>query len=143
MLGRTPAIVAEGLGFPLIELPDTADAMELALRVMVDHLVATGKLPPGQEEEALDAVRQREQLGATAVGQALALPHGYSRAVARTVGLVAASKAGVVWPGSLDGQAVHTVCLVLLPLGNRGACRDWNRKLQGFFEDRRPAESGR
>ena len=37
----------------------------------------------------------------------------------RTVGLVAASKAGVVWPGS-DGQTVHTVCLVLLPLGVTG-----------------------
>src|SRR5262249_28087744 len=141
--GRTPAVVAADLGYPLIELPDTADSMESALRVMVNHLVATGALPPGQEEEALGAVRRRELLGATAVGQAPALPPGYSSAVVGTVGLVAASKAGVVWPGSLDGQAVHTVCLVLLRLGDRGACRDWNRKLQRFFEDRRPVESGR
>ena len=142
MLGRTPAVVAADLGLPLIELPDTADSLELALRVMVHHLVATGEVPPGQEEEALGAVRRREQLGATAVGQALALPHGYSTAVTRTVGLVAASQPGVVWPGS-DRQAVHTVCLVLLPLGDRGAARAWSRKLQGFFEDRRAAEAGR
>ena len=48
MLGRTPAAVAAGLGLPLIELPDTADSMELALRVMVHHLAATGELPPGR-----------------------------------------------------------------------------------------------
>jgi mannitol/fructose-specific phosphotransferase system IIA component (Ntr-type) len=143
MLVPTPAVVAADLGFPLIELPDTADSMELALRVMVKHLVANGELLPGQEGEALGAVRGREQLGATAVGRALALPHACSRGVARTVGLVAASKAGLVWPGSLDGQAVHTVCLVLLPLGDRGALRDWNRKLQRFFEGQRAAESGR
>jgi len=46
----------------------------------------------------------------------------------------------VVW---VWGQAVHTVCLVLLPLGDRGASRDWNRMLQKFFEDWRVAESGR
>jgi mannitol/fructose-specific phosphotransferase system IIA component (Ntr-type) len=142
MIGLTPAVVATDLGFPLIELPDTADSMELALRVMVKHLVATGEVPSGQKGEALGAVLRCEQMGGSAVGQALALPQGWSTAVARTVGLVAASKAGVVWPGG-DGQAVHTVCLVLLPLGDQGASRDWHRKLQKFLEDRRPAESGR
>jgi mannitol/fructose-specific phosphotransferase system IIA component (Ntr-type) len=132
-IGLSPERVAAAVGFPVFELPDSAgDSAESAIRLLVDHLASLGEVAPEGAEDAIRALLRREQLGSTAVGAGLALPHAKSWAVHQVVGLVGSSRAEIDWDGgrphvlpvqdALDGpQRVHTVCLLLAPEGDRSA----------------------
>jgi PTS system nitrogen regulatory IIA component len=64
-------------------------------------------------EEVLAQLREREQLGSTAIGEGIALPHGRGEAE-RTVGALGISPQGIPW-----GDArVHVVIALLSPLAS-------------------------
>jgi mannitol/fructose-specific phosphotransferase system IIA component len=132
-IGHSPERVAAAVGFPIIELPNaTVDSVESATRLLVEHLASIGEVASECAEDTIRALLRREQLGSTAVGAGLALPHAKTRAVRQVVGLVGASRAGIDWDGgrprvlpvqeATDGpQRVHTVCLLLAPEWDRSA----------------------
>lgn len=71
----------------------------------------------------LDQVRRdvfaREQQMSTGVGMGLALPHARSAAVTDTLAAFAITESGVPF-GSMDGQPVRMICLLVGPEDERG-----------------------
>lgn len=63
-------------------------------------------------ERVLTTLREREQLGSTAIGEGVALPHGRGE-VEQTVGALGISPLGVQW----GDVRVHVVIALLSPLG--------------------------
>lgn len=62
-------------------------------------------------------IQQREQMGSTAIGAGIAIPHCQIDGLPSIVGIIGESEVGVPWPRSVDGQPVHRVCLVVMPKG--------------------------
>lgn len=85
------------------------------IREIVENLVHCGSLAHGDTESLVATLLRREELGSTGIGEGVALPHTKHPAVAREVGTVAWSSAGVDF-GSIDGQPVHLIVLLLSPI---------------------------
>ena len=80
---------------------------------IVDHLVATGRLGERHKEDLLMALLKRESLGATSIGNHVAIPHVKNDLVTEFVGAVARSKKGIDFaPGE---EKVHVIILFLSP----------------------------
>jgi mannitol/fructose-specific phosphotransferase system IIA component (Ntr-type) len=84
----------------------------------VRHAVVLGYLPQGEERPILATILEREDLGSTALGNGMALPHCQCRSLERFVGV-----AGFLHPGipfdAIDGQPVDRVFLTLSPPGGQ------------------------
>ena len=95
------------LGLPLVELPPaaTTSAGE-AIRFLVAQTRAAGGLTEATAEEALRSALRREQLGTTAVGGGLALPHAKVEGLPQLSGVLGHCAAGMAWP-SPDGKPDH------------------------------------
>jgi len=84
-----------------------------ALLEIVDHLVRTGRLDEAQKEELLMALLKRESLGATSIGNDVAIPHVKTELVKEFVGAIALSRDGIDFaPGE---PRVHVVFLFFSP----------------------------
>lgn len=83
----------------------------------------TGAVVAGSDvndrELVLNMLRNREQLGSTALEQGVAFPHGRSLAVKQLTILIARSKAGVDFE-SEDGKPTHLFFLILAPPQDTG-----------------------
>ncbi len=88
---------------------------EDALRKIVVALPERG-FSGGIKRKILDLLLLREQIGTTAIGQGIALPHCFSPLVQQPVVAFAVSPRGIPY-ASLDGQPVHFVFLLILPSG--------------------------
>lgn len=66
------------------------------------------------EDEFLQDVFKREEMGNTAVGFGVAIPHGKSPAVKEAAIVFGRSEAGIDWE-AFDGSLVHTVFLLAVP----------------------------
>ena len=66
----------------------------------------------------LEMLRNRESLGSTAVGKAVAFPHGRSLAVSRLMAIFARSQRGVDFD-SVDGEPTHLFFVLLAPPQDR------------------------
>jgi mannitol/fructose-specific phosphotransferase system IIA component (Ntr-type) len=86
------------------------------LREMVRVLAVARTIPSEDRESVFQAIVAREQLGATVIAGGIAIPHTRHPAVARTVGVVAGSEAGIDFQ-SPDGRPVHLVVLLVSPAG--------------------------
>jgi mannitol/fructose-specific phosphotransferase system IIA component (Ntr-type) len=107
------------LGFQAVELPaEASGSAEAAIRHLVGCLVAAGMLPADQAEDACHRVLHREQLGPTAIGEGVAIPHATTPAVSRIVG-VGARSTGVPWRAP-DGLPVQRITLVISPPDHPG-----------------------
>ena len=142
-----PEAARSALGFPLVELPPaaTASARE-AIGFLVAQARAAGELTETIAEKALRLALRREQLGPTAVGGGLALPHAKVEGLPQLTGVLGHCAAGVDWP-SPDGERVRLVCLLLLwPRG--GEMVQFREAGWGYFRGRghrpqtEPAEPG-
>lgn len=70
-----------------------------------------------QAGELISAVLEREQLGATAVGGGVAIPHGKVAGLGDPFLALARATPGIDWgPDAPDGQPVQILALVLSPL---------------------------
>lgn len=80
---------------------------------IVDQLVVTGRLNEKHKEDLLMALLKRESLGATSIGNNVAIPHVKTDLVTEFVGAIAISKKGIDFaPGE---PPVHVVILFLSP----------------------------
>ncbi len=89
-----------------------ADSKDEALEKIVD-LVAPE--PESRNRQViLEMLRNREQLGSTAVGKGVAFPHGRSLAVSKLMAIFARSEKGVAFD-SLDGEPTYLFFALLAP----------------------------
>ncbi len=90
-----------------------------AIAALVNRLHSTGDLRQDAVDSIIAAIAKREELGPTGIGGGLAVPHTTHPSVSRIVGAIGYSRSGIDF-GSLDGQPVHTVVMVLSPPGKPG-----------------------
>lgn len=84
---------------------------------LIDALGKTpfaSELPPELRGSFLDEIKKREELGNTALGEGIALPHARIAGLERPLMAFASLKPGVDFE-SLDGQPTQFVFLILLP----------------------------
>jgi PTS system fructose-specific IIA component/PTS system nitrogen regulatory IIA component len=85
-----------------------------AIAALVDRLLATGNLRQEDAASVLAALTHREELGSTAIGGGVAIPHTKHPSISHVVGAVGYAPSGVDF-NSPDGQPVHTVVMLLSP----------------------------
>jgi mannitol/fructose-specific phosphotransferase system IIA component (Ntr-type) len=80
---------------------------------IVDQLCSSGRVSPKHKEDLLMALLKRESLGATSIGNHVAIPHVKTDLVTEFVGAIAISKKGIDFaPGE---PPVHVIILFLSP----------------------------
>lgn len=94
-----------------IRIPLQATTKEDLLRELVEVIVAQGVQEP---EEILRAVREREAVLSTGIGNGVAIPHGKSAAVPDLV-MAAGRTANPVEFDSLDGEPVQLLFMLVGP----------------------------
>jgi nitrogen PTS system EIIA component len=87
---------------------------EEVLSELVDGLIEGGGLEAALREDALAALRERESLATTGVGQNVAIPHVKIRGLERAVASLSVHPGGVEW-GAVDGEPVQLFFTVLRP----------------------------
>lgn len=99
-------------------VPDfAAESKDDALRHLTDSVVAGSEV--NDAPTILQMLRNREQLGSTALSKGVAFPHGRSLAVKKLTILVARSHEGVDFD-SEDGKPTHLFFLILAPPQDTG-----------------------
>ena len=73
----------------------------------------------GDAEECLYAIRQREQIESTAIGEGIAIPHGRSDTVKKLAIAFGRSKEGIAFD-ALDVKPVHLLFMILSPKDAQG-----------------------
>lgn len=82
------------------------------LSCMVDYLIEKRKIDKEDKREILKKLIQREEMGSTAIGGGIALPHARVKSVKNIVICLAVSNEGVDFD-SLDEQPVSVITLLL------------------------------
>ncbi|MFA6281536.1 MAG: PTS sugar transporter subunit IIA [Candidatus Omnitrophota bacterium] len=82
------------------------------LATILEHLVAKKKISKDTEKEILKNLLQRENMGSTAIGGHIALPHARITSVKSIVICFVVSKEGVEFD-SLDQEPVNIIALLL------------------------------
>ena len=83
-----------------------------------------------EKQKILELLFLREQIGTTAIGHGIALPHCFSPEVHEPIVAFGVSPAGVSFP-SLDGRPVHFIFVLILPQ-NEAAERQKRQILQNI-----------
>ena len=94
------------------DLPDTSkrDVFE----TLITRLADAGRLPREEVGSVVEALLQREELGSTAIGDGIAIPHVVHGAVSELSMTIGYAPEGLNF-ASLDGRKVHTVILTIGP----------------------------
>jgi len=78
----------------------------------VDHLISTKKVDKKYRKEIIKSLLQREEMGSTAIGGGVALPHARLENIKKVVLCLGISSQGINFD-SLDGEPVHVIALLL------------------------------
>ncbi len=92
---------------------------EGVLSELLDILISAKKIEPGQKEELLRVLMEREKLGSTAIGNGIAIPHVKSSLVNGLVAALGISRDGVDFE-ALDGEKVYILFLLISPVDAAG-----------------------
>ena len=95
-----------------IKIPLASTEKDALLRELVE--IVGGATASGDGEEVLRAVREREQVLSTGIGNGVAIPHGKSAAVGSLVLAAGVTPKGVDFE-ALDGQPVQLFFLLVGP----------------------------
>ena len=95
-----------------IKIPLQADTKEGVLRELVQVITHNDEID--EPEEVLRAVREREAVLSTGIGNGVAIPHGKSGLVEELV-MAAGRTAGPLEFDSLDGQPVRLLFMLIGP----------------------------
>ncbi|MDB4766727.1 PTS sugar transporter subunit IIA [bacterium] len=98
-----------------IESDVQAADKEAVIRELVGSLVKAGQLSGSEEENIVQAVLKREELGSTGIGRGIAVPHTKHPSVTDPIGTVGVSHSGVDF-SSLDGEPVNLFFMLISPL---------------------------
>lgn len=109
--------VAELLSEDLIEADLKAKNRDEVFEQLVSDLAEAGKVD--DPREALRAVKEREDILSTGIGNGVAIPHGKTPAVDNLVAAFGRVKEGIDFQ-SLDGKPVHLVFLLISPQKEAG-----------------------
>jgi fructose-specific phosphotransferase system IIA component len=109
--------VAELLSEDLIEADLKAKNRDEVFEQLVSDLAEAGKVD--DPKEALRAVKEREDILSTGIGNGVAIPHGKTPAVDNLVAAFGRVKEGIDFQ-SLDGKPVHLVFLLISPQKEAG-----------------------
>ena len=97
--------------YPGLDALNREDALKKIVNLLPDRT-----LPCIEKRKILELLLLREQIGTTAIGQGMALPHCFSPLVQKAVVAFGVSPGGIPYP-SLDGRPVHFIFLLILPAG--------------------------
>jgi PTS system fructose-specific IIA component/PTS system nitrogen regulatory IIA component len=112
---NTHAPAIRCIGFPVYSITDGARrTKEQAIRTVLDRLVQDRSIGAEHYDVILGDILRREQLGSTGIGRGVAIPHCKTAPLDRIVGAVATFSDGVDF-GSLDGEPVKVMCLMVSP----------------------------
>ncbi|MBU0548846.1 MAG: PTS sugar transporter subunit IIA [Candidatus Omnitrophica bacterium] len=89
------------------------------LRELVDALINGGEIEKRSRNKLIEALMAREELGSTAIGQGVGIPHAKSDNVKNLVAAFGLSRKGVNFD-SLDGEPVYIFFLLLAPVDSAG-----------------------
>jgi fructose-specific phosphotransferase system IIA component len=103
----------------LINLQTTYADRDTAIKALAEQLDQQGKLH--NKEEYLAAVFEREEHGATALGEGLAVPHGKSDAVKEASFAMATLKNTLQWQGMDEDEMEEVNLIFLLAIPNAEA----------------------
>ena len=82
------------------------------LSYILDHLIQKKKIKKEHKRIVLRALLQREEMGSTAIGGHIALPHARTETVNNIIVCFSVSKEGIAFD-SLDQEPVHIIALLL------------------------------
>lgn len=105
--------LSEDLFVPRIDAKDKNEA----LRLLVDHLVATKRIKNGNI--LLKTLFEREKLGSTGLEKGIAVPHSRSMMVDKLTLLFARAPEGIDFD-AIDGKPVELIFLILAPPVDKG-----------------------
>jgi mannitol/fructose-specific phosphotransferase system IIA component (Ntr-type) len=91
---------------------------EGAIEELVHHLVELGHVAEGEEQGLVKSILAREQLGSTALGNGIAVPHCRTSLTEKFIGILGLDPRGIPF-AAVDGDPVQGVFLVLAPLDAR------------------------
>jgi PTS system nitrogen regulatory IIA component len=108
------AILDDGLVLPRLEARDRTGVLrEMAARLEARHA-------PGLDDTLLDKLLKREELGTTAIGKGVAVPHCRAKGLKAPALLLGLSPDGVAFD-AVDGKPSHVFFLLVSPEDNPGA----------------------
>ncbi len=90
------------------------DERDDAIRALLHNLVGGRLVPDDLVEAALEKIIAREELGTTAIGKGVAVPHARLEGLEKALVAFGYSSEGIEF-NALDGQPVHQVFLVVAP----------------------------
>jgi PTS system nitrogen regulatory IIA component len=108
------ALLDEGLILPRLESRDRAGVLaEMAARLESRHA-------PALDGSLLEKLLKREELGTTAIGKGVAVPHCRAKGIKSPALLLGLSPEGVAFE-AVDGKPSHVFFLLVSPEDNPGA----------------------
>jgi len=108
------ALLDDGLVLPRLEAHDRTGVLrEMAARLEARHA-------PGLDDSLLDKLLKREELGTTAIGKGVAVPHCRAKGLKVPALLLGLSPDGVAFD-AVDGKPSHVFFLLVSPEDNPGA----------------------
>jgi PTS system nitrogen regulatory IIA component len=102
-----------------ISLDIKSNKKENVLEELVDLLIEAGEIDKRCRAKMLESLMSRENLGSTAIGQGVAIPHAKTECVSKLVAAFGISKKGVDFD-SLDGEPAYIFFLLAAPQDSAG-----------------------
>jgi fructose-specific phosphotransferase system IIA component len=96
-----------------------ASKKEDVIKELVEALINAGEIEKRCRNKLVEALMAREELGSTAIGQGVAIPHAKSDSVQKLVAAFGLSSRGVDFD-SLDGELVYILFLLVAPQDSAG-----------------------
>lgn len=91
-----------------------SDEQDSAIEELVDHLVGAGALPPEKRDEAVAALKAREEQRSTGIGGGVAIPHCFLPGLDEVVAVFGRSSGGIDF-SAVDHAPVYFVVLFMVP----------------------------
>ncbi len=96
-----------------------AEDRDGVIKELLDVLVNAGKIKKEDENAIFNVLIDREELGSTAIGNGIAIPHAKTDKVSELVSAFGVSKKGVDFR-ALDGEKVYLFFLLIAPKDSPG-----------------------
>ncbi len=96
-----------------------AEDRDGVIKELLDKLVECGRIAKDKEQPILKALIDREELGSTAIGNGVAIPHAKLDAIDDIVAAFGISHKGVDF-NALDGEKVYLFFLLVAPSESAG-----------------------
>jgi mannitol/fructose-specific phosphotransferase system IIA component (Ntr-type) len=128
MLRETPIMGLAETEPCLLILSEKTTNRDEALAAILDCMVAVKVVDPSLVPGLLESIQRRDELGPTAIGEGVAIPHTWHLGLERIAVALGISHGGLEY-SSLDGEPVQIVLMILTP-----ASAEFNAAKQRILE---------